>query len=156
MAAARGLRPGARRPGRVPAAHGALAGARPLAGGPGPRPRAAAASSPRTPRARSRTAPRPDLRAAAADTPDGVVLRSAERARLRVALGTLPPEQRRAVALAYVGGLTAEEIAAHDGIPLGTVKSRVRLGLHKLRDALPAAGEPAASPSPPERRRRGG
>lgn len=95
------------------------------------------------PRARSRTAPRPDLRAAAADTPDGVVLRSAERARLRVALGALPPEQRRAVALAYVGGLTAAEIAAHDGTPVGTVKSRVRLGLHKLRGALPAPGEPA-------------
>ena len=95
------------------------------------------------PRARSRTAPRPDLRAAAADTPDGVVLRSAERARLRVAQGALPPEQRRAVALAYVGGLTAAEIAAHDGTPVGTVKSRVRLGLRKLRGALPAPGEPA-------------
>jgi RNA polymerase sigma-70 factor, ECF subfamily len=93
------------------------------------------------PRAGGRAAVRPELRAAAADTPDGVALRSAERARLRVALRTLPPEQRQAVALAYVGGLTAEEIAARDGIPLGTVKSRVRLGLHKLRDALPAAGE---------------
>ena len=93
------------------------------------------------PRAGSRAAARPELRAAAADTPDGVALRSAERARLRVALRTLPPEQRQAVALAYFGGLTAEEIAARDGIPLGTVKSRVRLGLHKLRDALPAGGE---------------
>jgi RNA polymerase sigma-70 factor, ECF subfamily len=93
------------------------------------------------PRAGGRAAVRPELRATAADTPDGVALRSAERARLRVALRTLPPEQRQAVALAYVGGLTAEEIAARDGIPLGTVKSRVRLGLHKLRDALPAAGE---------------
>ena len=93
------------------------------------------------PRPGSRTAARPELRAAAADTPDGVALRSAERARLRVALRTLPVEQRQAVALAYFGGLTAEEIASRDGIPLGTVKSRVRLGLHKLRDALPAGGE---------------
>ena len=102
------------------------------------------------PRPGSRTAARPELRAAAADTPDGVALRSAERARLRVALRTLPAEQRQAVALAYFGGLTAEEIASRDGIPLGTVKSRVRLGLHKLRDALPAVAS-AASPSPPER-----
>ena len=83
-----------------------------------------------------------------ADTPDGVALRSAERARLRVALRTLPAEQRRPSPSPYVGGLTAEEIAARDGIPLGTVKSRVRLGLHKLRDALPAPGERAEPVAP--------
>jgi RNA polymerase sigma-70 factor (ECF subfamily) len=94
--------------------------------------------------------PRPGVRApwelpvAPADAPDAVVLRSAERARLGAALRTLPPEQRHAVGLAYWGGLTAEEIASRDGVPLGTVKSRVRLGLHKLRDALPA-GEPLAA-----------
>ena len=96
------------------------------------------------PRPGTRAGAAPDLRAAVADRPDVAVLRSAERARLRAALRALPPEQRQAVGLSYWGGLTAEEIAARDGIPLGTVKSRVRLGLDKLRDVLPA-GEPVAA-----------
>jgi RNA polymerase sigma-70 factor (ECF subfamily) len=45
----------------------------------------------------------------------------------------LPPLQRQALVMAYWGGLTAEEIAARCGVPVGTVKSRIRLGLMKLR-----------------------
>ena len=43
--------------------------------------------------------------------------------------------QREAVVLTYWGGLTAAEIARHADVPLGTAKSRVRLGLRKLREA---------------------
>jgi RNA polymerase sigma-70 factor, ECF subfamily len=53
---------------------------------------------------------------------------------VRSALMRLPDRQREAIVLAYWGGLTAEQIAASSGAPLGTVKSRIRLGLLKLRD----------------------
>lgn len=60
------------------------------------------------------------------------------------ALTLLPPEQRRAIALAYFGGLSQSAIAAHLGIPLGTVKKRVRLGMRKLRHALSESPQTAA------------
>jgi RNA polymerase sigma-70 factor (ECF subfamily) len=52
------------------------------------------------------------------------------------ALGELPEDQRDALLLAYGRGLTAQEIARATGIPLGTAKSRVRLGLRKAREVL--------------------
>lgn len=55
---------------------------------------------------------------------------------VRAALGALPEEQRVAIELAYFEGLTHVEIAERLGIPLGTVKSRLRLGLQKLHDLL--------------------
>jgi RNA polymerase sigma-70 factor (ECF subfamily) len=52
---------------------------------------------------------------------------------LRLLLGELPPEQRQVVELAYFGGLTHSELAEQLGLPLGTVKGRLRLGLERLR-----------------------
>lgn len=63
--------------------------------------------------------------------------------RMRTLVAALPAEQRRCLELAYWGGLTQSEIAASTGTPLGTVKSRVRLGMEKLRASLgPVQGEP--------------
>lgn len=57
-------------------------------------------------------------------------------AQVRGGLLRLPPEQRQALEMAYFGALTQQEIAGRLGIPLGTVKSRVRLGLEALRNFL--------------------
>ena len=64
------------------------------------------------------------------------VARRMEGERVRMALAALPPDQRQVVTLAYFGGLTHCEIAAQIALPLGTVKGRMRLALHKLGDAL--------------------
>jgi RNA polymerase sigma-70 factor (ECF subfamily) len=61
-----------------------------------------------------------------------------ERDRLRAAMNGLPPEQRAPIELAYYGGKTHVEVAAELGEPLGTVKSRIALGLRKLATALGA------------------
>jgi RNA polymerase sigma-70 factor (ECF subfamily) len=54
----------------------------------------------------------------------------------RAAIGKLPAEQREALDLAYFEGLTHAEIAERTGSPLGTVKTRIRLGLMKLREGM--------------------
>ena len=60
----------------------------------------------------------------------------AERDRLRELLLELPTEQRRALVLATYFGRTAREISALDGTPVGTVKTRIRDGLLKLRTRM--------------------
>jgi len=55
---------------------------------------------------------------------------------MRHVLDGLPPEQRDVIVLAYYHGLSQSEIAAHLNWPLGTVKTRMRLGMDKLRDAI--------------------
>ena len=67
---------------------------------------------------------------------DAHVLSAEQIARVRAALGDLPVLQRVAIELAYFEGLTHVEIAARMEQPLGTVKTRIRLALTKLRDAL--------------------
>ena len=64
------------------------------------------------------------------------VARTLDRAAVSAAIAELPEAQREAIQLAYFVGLTQVEIADRTGAPLGTVKSRVRLGLLALRRAL--------------------
>jgi RNA polymerase sigma-70 factor (ECF subfamily) len=72
------------------------------------------------------------------DRPADAVERDETGGVVRAALQRLPEPQREAVVLAYWGGLTAGEIARRVGVPLGTAKSRLRLGLAKLRDEVAA------------------
>lgn len=62
--------------------------------------------------------------------------RHAERDRLIRALATLPPRQRRIVALRHLAGLSEAEVAEDLGVSLGTVKAAASRGLHRLREVL--------------------
>jgi RNA polymerase sigma-70 factor, ECF subfamily len=73
---------------------------------------------------------------AGADAPSLQRERSRE---VMAAVETLPETQREAVLLAFGGELSAREVATVAGIPLGTAKSRIRLGLRKARESLEAA-----------------
>ena len=72
--------------------------------------------------------PGPDDRAATIDLTD----------RARHAMSALPPEQRAALELAYLGGKTSAEISDLEGIPVGTAKTRIRAALLRLRELLAA------------------
>jgi RNA polymerase sigma-70 factor (ECF subfamily) len=67
--------------------------------------------------------------------------RSEQRGLVTSALAQLPDEQQRPLMLAYFDGLTQTEIAARLGAPLGTVKTRMRTGMMKLRELLAGRGE---------------
>ena len=55
---------------------------------------------------------------------------------VREAVRLIPDDQRRTVEMAYFTGMTHVEIAEQTGVPLGTVKSRLRIGLEKMREYL--------------------
>lgn len=69
--------------------------------------------------------------------PGEAVEMAERRDHVRSALEQLPPEQRRVLELVYYQGLNHREIAEQTGLALGTVKTRIRLGLEKLRSLLP-------------------
>lgn len=68
------------------------------------------------------------------------VSRSWDRRHLQNALAAIPDEQRRCLELAYFDGKSQREIAEEMGTPIGTIKTRVRIGLEKLERSLRAAG----------------
>ena len=70
------------------------------------------------------------------DSPEQDVAGQERRRYVRQAFGYPDEEQRQAIALAYFFGLSQSEIAENLQIPLGTVKTRIRLGMMKLREAL--------------------
>jgi RNA polymerase sigma-70 factor (ECF subfamily) len=79
------------------------------------------------------------LLATASDTDgdvEGTVVRLGVAERVRAAVAALPHPQRRVVELAYLHGLTFRQVAEHLGVPEGTAKSRLRLGLRRLHRQL--------------------
>lgn len=80
----------------------------------------------------------------AGTTADAVEART-RSTELRAAVRRLPESQREAVALAYWGDMAASEVASRTAVPLGTAKSRVRLGLGRLRSELAAADQATAA-----------
>jgi RNA polymerase sigma-70 factor (ECF subfamily) len=73
---------------------------------------------------------------AAAASPEEMTVASERQRFVREALSSLTPEQREVIELAYYSGLSHSEIATKLNQPLGTVKTRTRLGMMKLREAL--------------------
>lgn len=69
-------------------------------------------------------------------TPEDVILARADVAVVRDAVARLPVEQREAIELGFFGGITHAGIAHRTGVPLGTIKTRIRTGLRRLRSTL--------------------
>jgi RNA polymerase sigma-70 factor (ECF subfamily) len=81
---------------------------------------------------------------AAEDWPDDLAITREDAVNVRRALGELPDEQREAIELAFFEGLTHMEISQRISVPLGTIKTRIRLGMLKIRDQLrPLMGDAA-------------
>jgi RNA polymerase sigma-70 factor (ECF subfamily) len=89
-------------------------------------------------RRRDPTPPSPDSIPEPATHPDHAagLVRAETLDSVRRALAQLPAEQRQALCLAFYGGLTHEQVAARQGVPLGTAKTRIRLAVARLRQLL--------------------
>lgn len=74
--------------------------------------------------------------------PTQVMALEQEAGKLKQALRRLKPDQREMIEKAYLGDLTHQEIRDQTGLPLGTIKSRIRLGLDRLRHELKELREP--------------
>ncbi len=70
------------------------------------------------------------------DDPDTALVQREDAERVRTALDALPPEQGDLIRKAFFGGRTHEQIATELNLPLGTVKTRIRLGMIRLRDRV--------------------
>ena len=77
----------------------------------------------------------PVLLSTMTDNPERVAVANDSAKGLRQALGRLPAPQARAVAMSGIYGMTAQQVADTEGIPLGTAKTRIRDGMQKLRSA---------------------
>lgn len=73
------------------------------------------------------------------DALEDTALANVTAERVRDALQHLPAEQREPIELGFFGGVTHEQIARRTGLPLGTIKTRIRTGLRRLRSALEGA-----------------
>ena len=76
---------------------------------------------------------------AAEGSTDDTVFARIDAQRVRGALSTLNDEQRTPIEMGFFGGITHEEIARRTGIPLGTIKTRIRSGLRRMRESLTEA-----------------
>jgi RNA polymerase sigma-70 factor (ECF subfamily) len=74
------------------------------------------------------------------DAPESVVMKGQTRSIIRSAMDALVPEQRQAIEMSFFMGLTHSELAEKLGQPLGTIKTRIRLGMNKLRQSLAVGG----------------
>ncbi len=80
----------------------------------------------------------PEHPSAPASSPESLAVDEQIRSCIRVSLEQLPAEQREAIHLVFYEGLSHADVAVKSGLPLGTVKTRIRLGLLKLREQMPA------------------
>ncbi|MFN0165226.1 MAG: sigma-70 family RNA polymerase sigma factor [Bryobacteraceae bacterium] len=87
--------------------------------------------------------PPPDA-AASGPSPEEATFSRQQQVLVQGALGCLAPEQREVIQLAYFSGLSHSELAERLGLPVGTVKTRIRLGMMKLRESLSLLGETPA------------
>lgn len=72
------------------------------------------------------------------EAPEDAVVRNEAHVRLRSCIRELPPEQARALVMAGMYRMTAQEVAESEGIPLGTAKTRIRTAMHRVRERLSA------------------